>query len=653
MSEQITETQTLSFAQLCNIFKSIEIPMIQRDYAQGRINRTSLLNAFLESIWDSLTGEPLVLDFVYGSSKNGVFQPLDGQQRLTTLFLIHWYFAKTIGSLEIDAQFLERFSYETRTSSHEFCKNLVAMDETLLKSGLTPSGVILNQPWYRRSWKHDPTIAGMIRVLDRVAEKTLDRSHQDIQSFWTRLLDPERPAISFHYLPLEGFGLSDDLYIKMNARGIALTPFENFKSSLEKKIRAEKWDHQRTRSAYFEFMVDNQWTDFFWHRFGKNGYDSAMLGYIVNSFVTSSLLRNTLTPEDALTLLKEPKTISAKSILMEDYNHIYQCFDALEQIKQNPNIIDVSIPMLRLFKHDKLDVAPFDSACKSQEPRYKDRIFVYAQQCFWIQIKDAEFNSLKYLNWLRVVRNILRNANIESPDAFKGALQLINELSNGCLDIYSHLANAKAKTRFAQNQLNNEYQKARLIVKDDSGSYKRVLQKLEDTGFCEGNLGMLFEFVDRLQGSFHQLQMFEEALRIIEAYFQNGIQDEHRRALLTIGHGEFYKYWHSWLYVAKCFKYRLIDDMEDFHERIKEDSLKYSFVLLFRELLYKTPTQIIDDFTPDEKTKPWKTALIKNSGAFTLANSGKKYIACNDDWDYCYLLKGVRESDLNSLMKLQ
>ena len=36
---------------------------------------------------------PIELDFVYGSIIIDTFQPLDGQQRLTTLFLFHWYFA--------------------------------------------------------------------------------------------------------------------------------------------------------------------------------------------------------------------------------------------------------------------------------------------------------------------------------------------------------------------------------------------------------------------------------------------------------------------------------------------------------------------------------------------------------------------------------
>ena len=49
---------------------------------------------FLDVLHEAVTGgEPVGLDFVYGEVENGTLRPLDGQQRLTTLFLLHWYLA--------------------------------------------------------------------------------------------------------------------------------------------------------------------------------------------------------------------------------------------------------------------------------------------------------------------------------------------------------------------------------------------------------------------------------------------------------------------------------------------------------------------------------------------------------------------------------
>lgn len=76
---------------------NISIPIIQRDYAQGRRDPdvVRIRKRFLNSLYNAIEGSPITLDFVYGDiDQNGVMTPLDGQQRLTTLFLLHWYAAK-------------------------------------------------------------------------------------------------------------------------------------------------------------------------------------------------------------------------------------------------------------------------------------------------------------------------------------------------------------------------------------------------------------------------------------------------------------------------------------------------------------------------------------------------------------------------------
>ena len=58
-------------------------------------------------------------------------------------------------------------------------------------------------------------------------------------------MDRDAPGISFHLLPIEQMGLSEDLYIKMNSRGKPLTPFENFKARFEQDISATMEAHPR------------------------------------------------------------------------------------------------------------------------------------------------------------------------------------------------------------------------------------------------------------------------------------------------------------------------------------------------------------------------------------------------------------------------
>ena len=127
---------SINFVQLLDQQAHVQIPKIQRDYAQGRVSQQEILNDFLDVLHKALTQDyeseysPVNLDFIYGSvssESEGLFFPLDGQQRLTTLFLLHWYLAwKDFQIEEFQDYFVNeessssRFSYQTRSSSTDF-----------------------------------------------------------------------------------------------------------------------------------------------------------------------------------------------------------------------------------------------------------------------------------------------------------------------------------------------------------------------------------------------------------------------------------------------------------------------------------------------------------------------------------------------------
>lgn len=89
--------------------REIVIPKIQRDYAQGR-NESDVFRVrkrFLSALKEAIVSKDITLDFVYGDiDENGRMTPLDGQQRLTTLFLLHVYAAKKEGIDSAECGFL-------------------------------------------------------------------------------------------------------------------------------------------------------------------------------------------------------------------------------------------------------------------------------------------------------------------------------------------------------------------------------------------------------------------------------------------------------------------------------------------------------------------------------------------------------------------
>lgn len=253
--------------------EKIEIPIIQRDYAQGRDGESvrRIRRSFLDVLHGALTsGPPVSLDFVYGDVENGTLRPLDGQQRLTTLFLLHWYLAWRADRLEQE-QGWKRFSYATRASARLFCERLAACkpppDMNEVRAWLE------DQPWFLHTWQHDPTIQSMLVMLEAIHERFADA---DCPGAWARLVDAQAPAISFHVLPIEQMGLSEDLYIKMNSRGKPLTPFEHFKARFEQVLERSRPE----RVDEFARKVDGAWADMLWpYRGSNNIVDEEFLCY--------------------------------------------------------------------------------------------------------------------------------------------------------------------------------------------------------------------------------------------------------------------------------------------------------------------------------------------------------------------------------------
>lgn len=298
MSDNIDK---MCFADLIKKGK-IRIPQIQRDYAQGRKNKEvkEIRNHFVRSLLLVVTGKKAEtqLDFVYGSDRKNAFEPLDGQQRLTTLFILHWVLGVDLQTAEGESILI----YETRNTSEAFCKELVhhnakqfvneaaektkeskkktdeerskpeeQRDASKLKAHIyTPSEIIQNRDWFQWGWRFDPTINSMLVMIDTICE----------QMDWTLDLDACQARlnnITFNHLDLGEMGMSDELFIKMNARGKLLSDFDKLKSTLEEEIQLQQGevncDGKKLADSYIEHAwrenMDGKWIDLFWQKYAS------------------------------------------------------------------------------------------------------------------------------------------------------------------------------------------------------------------------------------------------------------------------------------------------------------------------------------------------------------------------------------------------
>ena len=273
-----------SFSDLLRQGK-VRIPKIQRDYAQGRTTKkvNEIRKTFVHTLLLVIKGKrpATELDFVYGSKKNNAFEPLDGQQRLTTLFLLHWMMGFNNLCTEDGKHSL--FSYETRNTSQEFCDELVQhkaklfVDEAKEKAEsngkeFTPSKIIRGRDWFKWEWKSDPTILSMLVMIDAIYEEMGEDWDLDLSVCRDNL-----NKITFNLLNLGDFGLSNELFIKMNARGKQLSDFDKLKSTLEEELQIQQAETDendkplatREDEQTWRKLMDDAWIDLFWRKYAR------------------------------------------------------------------------------------------------------------------------------------------------------------------------------------------------------------------------------------------------------------------------------------------------------------------------------------------------------------------------------------------------
>ena len=515
----MANTRAISFWEFLNGY-SIEIPIIQRDYAQGRKGKEELRKGFLEDIKNALvTNCTLQLDFVYGAEKDKTLNPLDGQQRLTTLWLLHWYIALRSKKLEEVSGILIRFSYETRISSKEFCKQLCT-PEKFRNYNVDEKVVdyITKQTWFYSAWKQDPTIQSMLRMLSGSDNKDkLDgieglfntTNESDYEKYWNLLTGQNCPIV-FYYLPLSDFGLSDDLYIKMNARGKQLTSFENFKADLIGYINSRAKDYCNWRRLLdstngIPIKMDTTWTDIFWkNRSNENRIDEIFFTFINRFFWNELFIAKDNEDKNILKVgasdkggrleeennyykyLNGDNDISYK--VFDNYKYLndeipIEFFEKLERILDNYSNYKGEFPICTW--EEKFNFIPKyeSSGVESYNQVYRVVFFAICKYFDHDQeIEDTEDTSFK--RWMRVVWNLVSGddenlrSEIRSTEAMRAAIKFIETLDSH--NVYESLYNyddSQIKNSAFDKRCKEEIIKVRQIWDGNLRKYNGICKK--------------------------------------------------------------------------------------------------------------------------------------------------------------------------------
>ncbi|MDD4865484.1 MAG: DUF262 domain-containing protein [Alishewanella agri] len=502
----------LSFIQLFHDFDlTIEIPIIQRDYAQGRSQAAEVRESFLQALFNYLESNRSFndLDFVYGSVTNErKFIPLDGQQRLTTLFLLHWYLAQSANAQKafrsiICPNNLSRFTYETRSSSREFCDALVTNPFVyeLVKDSSSEkaiSAVLKDQPWFFMSWCFDPTIQAMLNMLDAIHLKFRGKP-----AFYQRLLSKDSPAITFRFLNLNKFLLTDDLYIKMNARGKPLTAFENFKAKLEQKIKTlhkplPVYNFNEAQVAgydYFIYKIDNQWADIFWPYRNvateDNTFDDELMNFIGLFIAQYHLPRSSVHVDQAHKLLFEGSKVKRLSIDEYDKANVLstdlltKLIEILDLLNANSQEHGITLYLPNNPYYQEEDIF---KKVLSNSTSYTERLRFYA---FYNAVAEGKRDQ-ELLEWMRVVFNLTEHTIFNDFNEYYLALFSLNKLLRHQAPILELLRDNVEIRSFAEHQVFEEKLKAHLLLKSEE--WRNNILQLEQHATFQGQIGFVLKF---------------------------------------------------------------------------------------------------------------------------------------------------------------
>ena len=564
--------------------KIILIPLLQRDYVQGNVE--SVITPFIEQLVDKDRHSDL--NYIYGYNEDGKFVPIDGQQRLITLWLLHLYCAaKSHNALNIKLQFM------SREFANDFCEHLDSNLSILLgklkeQDEEDLGHAIINESWFISSWKYNETVRGMLNALKHIHREC---KRKDVSELWKQL-NSDNCHIAFSFLDMGGEqGLDDDIYIKMNGRGRPLSVFENLKSWMDEQVSTSKQstsnmeEEEEWRNLWPTYM-DNKWTDFFWENRNvgqehPEEIDDEQL-YCFCNLLILYWMRHKDKLKDKLGAIKKDETLFEDFLRLlkkegkkEDVEHIVSYFfERLQRAALPPLVwierLELMPTEFLRFAFDALNTLHDLSDKINKSETHIGSIKEGLTKIYYLSMCVGTFrrtlpllyaillcNDTKKLhNWFRVCRNLIENTTIgqeELPTILECLERFYTYVKDK--DLLKVLAEDEnidtLLNKFRSSQVKEERQKAELPQE-----FRTAIEKLENHPFFFGRIGILFKVLGNSNDIVADgLDKFEKCTAILNTIFSKKStttvsedfdkEDEYllRRALMAVSKPNYYGYY--------------------------------------------------------------------------------------------------------------
>lgn len=671
------------FKKLINDY-IIYVPEFQRNYLQGDDSNESIKDKrdrLLDDIFSCIESQSKSIDlgFIYGrvedSYKGKLFYPYDGQQRLTTLYFLYLLIYFKFKNYDEIQSFKKKLSYQTRISTNRFIESFLSWildskekvsiyNDFWNKDGKDLKGFIMSQDWFMMTeWNYDVSIINMLSIIveisGRIKENLGDKT--GIVNFIDK---DENNPFQFDFIYVDDISKSDDLYIKINARGKALSPFENLKSDIDKY-----WDDED------KTKLDAEWTEYVWNQLDVNdknkekSFDNSFYNLLSNIFYLQYLV-SLKDINDKILIEIENKY--KKGIVDKEWITPKLCSTSCPMIS---SFLDAMIGSFKSIKDKQIEsvnrkifgLGDYQNNNGQNKMERADlfEIFVYYYSVSSLFTKnDMEFTDKRnLLNEIETVTNrIIENQRpyLDSPTNLVKALKSVKVLIDNSIEshgVYKFFLSIDNDTKesirdgLMKEQVEEEILKAKLIDKDSryvdlfDKSYKELKNK--------GQLGFIFYLIkdnndlSKIRVEDVSYESFEETLKQI-IFIQNFIgkfgeftnnYELLLRAILAKANASFF-----WERRNNLLSFPLLNNDRDIslhtflncYSSNNPEDVKYKFNLLYglREVLdlfdpnkdniEEVLKRIIEDYKETD-SKIWYKFFVIYDGVFKQCRKGNIY----------------------------
>lgn len=515
------------FKKLINDY-IIYVPEFQRNYLQGDDSNESIKykrDRLLDDIFNCIESQSKSMDlgFIYGRVEESykgklLFYPYDGQQRLTTLYFLYLLIYFKFNKYDEINSIKEKLSYQTRISTNRFIESFLSWildskekdniyNDFWNKDGKDLKGFIMSQDWFMMTeWNYDVSIINMLSIIVEISGRIKDLGDKTgIVNFIDK---DENNPFQFDFIYVDDISKSDDLYIKINARGKALSPFENLKSDIDKYWK----DEDKTK-------LDAEWTEYVWNQLDENdknkekSFDNSFYNLLSNIFYLQYLVgldQNNINDK----ILIEIENKYKKGIVDKEWISPELCHVSCPMIS---SFLDAMIGSFKSIKDKQIEsvnrkifgLGDYQNNNGQNKMERADlfEIFVYYYSVSSLFTKnDMEFTDKRnLLNEIETVTNrIIENQRpyLDSPTNLVKALKSVKVLIDNSIEshgVYKFFLSIDNDTKesirdgLMKEQVEEEILKAKLIDKDSR--YVALFNKGYSELKNKGQLGFIFYLI--------------------------------------------------------------------------------------------------------------------------------------------------------------